>query len=88
MKAVFHRPIEGKLKTVTISKTPTDKYLASILCEVDGDVSQSSGNKILGIDLGLKDFAIDTFVGAQGLAPLRNLSVAFFFQSNVYYSKR
>ncbi|WZI66314.1 MAG: hypothetical protein HEQ35_31330 [Gloeotrichia echinulata IR180] len=43
VKAVFHRPIEGKLKTVTISKTPTDKYLASILCEVDGDVSQSSG---------------------------------------------
>ncbi len=25
IKAVFHRPIEGKAKTVTISKTPTDK---------------------------------------------------------------
>jgi len=58
IKAVFHRPIEGKVKTVTISKTPTDKYFASILCEVEGDTNQSSGDKTLGIDLGLKDFAI------------------------------
>lgn len=74
IKAVFHRPIEGKVKTVTISKTPTDKYFASILLEVDpsaslrvntersrgveGDASQLIGDKTLGIDLGLKDFAI------------------------------
>jgi putative transposase len=58
IKAVFHRPIEGKIKTVTISKTSTDKYFASVLCEVDSDVNQSNGNKILGIDLGLKDFAV------------------------------
>ncbi len=74
IKAVFHRPIEGKLKTVTISKTSTDKYFASILLEVDpsaslrvntersrgveGDTTQSLGDKTLGIDLGLKDFAI------------------------------
>ncbi len=58
IKAVFHRPIEGKLKTVTISKTATDKYFASILCEVEDNGSEPSGNKILGIDLGLKDFAI------------------------------
>ncbi|NMG11962.1 transposase, partial [Brasilonema sp. UFV-L1] len=58
VKAVFHRPIEGKVKTVTISKTPTDKYFASVLCEVEDNGSQLSGDKILGIDLGLKDFAI------------------------------
>jgi putative transposase len=58
IKTVFHRPIQGKLKTVTISKTPTDKYFASILCEVEDNSSEPSGNKILGIDLGLKDFAI------------------------------
>jgi putative transposase len=58
VKAVFHRPIEGKVKTVTISKTPTDKYFASILCEVEAEVNQLSGDKVLGIDLGLKDFAI------------------------------
>jgi putative transposase len=58
VKAVFHRPIEGKVKTVTISKTPTDKYFASILLSVDGKNNQSSGDQTLGIDLGLKDFAI------------------------------
>lgn len=65
VKAVFHRPIEGIIKTVTISKTPTDKYFASILCEIapaaiaaGGSDNQSCGDKILGIDLGIKDFAI------------------------------
>lgn len=58
VKAVFHRPIEGKIKTVTISKTPTDKYFASILLSNESSENQSSGDKILGIDLGLKDFAI------------------------------
>ncbi|MHC5719985.1 MAG: RNA-guided endonuclease InsQ/TnpB family protein, partial [Nostoc sp.] len=38
--------------------TPTDKYFASILCETKDSVSQSLGDKTLGIDLGLKDFAI------------------------------
>jgi putative transposase len=58
IKTVFHRPIEGKIKTVTISKTPTDKYFASILLSVEGEDNQSTGNKTLGIDLGLKDFAV------------------------------
>jgi len=58
IKAVFHREVTGKIKTVTISKTSTDKYYASILCEVEGTDIKQSGNKIIGIDLGLKDFAI------------------------------
>ncbi|MEH2417859.1 RNA-guided endonuclease InsQ/TnpB family protein [Nostoc sp.] len=58
VKTIFHRPIQGKIKTVTISKTPTDKYFASILCEVEGESNQSTGDKTLGIDLGLKEFAI------------------------------
>jgi putative transposase len=58
IKAVFHREVTGKIKTVTISKTPTDKYFASILCEMEGTDVKQSGDKIIGIDLGLKDFAI------------------------------
>jgi len=58
IKAVFHREVTGKIKTVTISKTSTDKYFASILCEVGGTDVKQSGDKIIGIDLGLKDFAI------------------------------
>ncbi len=58
IKAVFHRAVTGKIKTVTISKTSTDKYFASILCEVEETEVNLSGDKIIGIDLGLRDFAI------------------------------
>ncbi len=58
IKAVFHREIFGTIKTVTISKTPSYKYFASLLCETEHSVDSSCGDKTLGIDLGIKDFAI------------------------------
>ncbi|MEH2054531.1 RNA-guided endonuclease InsQ/TnpB family protein [Nostoc sp.] len=60
VKAKIHRPIEGKIKTVTVSKTPSGKYLASILTELDGENPVISEGKIYGIDLGLKHFAVVT----------------------------
>jgi putative transposase len=60
IKAKIHRPIEGKVKTVTISKTPSGKYFASILTEVEGDSPTAAEGKIYGIDLGLKHFAVVT----------------------------
>ncbi|GET44586.1 transposase [Microseira wollei NIES-4236] len=60
VKAKIHRPIEGKIKTVTISKTPSGKYLASILTEIEGEYPTISGGKIYGVDLGLKHFAVIT----------------------------
>lgn len=60
VKAKIHRPIEGKIKTVTISKTPSGKYFASILTEVDGEKPNISEGKIYGVDLGLKHFAVMT----------------------------
>ncbi len=59
VKAKLHRPIEGTIKTVTISMTPSGKYFASILCEREGNnPQQSTEGKVAGIDLGLKEFAI------------------------------
>jgi putative transposase len=59
VKAKFHRPIEGKIKTVTVSMTPSGKYYASVLMESEGDNrAPSTDGKVAGIDLGLKDFAI------------------------------
>ena len=58
LKAVFHREIVGTVKTGTISKTSSDKYFASILCETQDSNIQTNGDKTLGMDLGLKDFAI------------------------------
>lgn len=60
VKAKIHRPIEGKIKTVTVSKTPSGKYFASILTEVEGSNPTTSEGKIYGIDLGLKHFAVVT----------------------------
>jgi putative transposase len=74
VKAKIHRLIEGKIKTVTVSKTPSGKYLASILTEIEeqrglglcpsgataGENPVISEGKIYGIDLGLKHFAVVT----------------------------
>ncbi len=58
VKAKIHRSIEGRIKTVTVSKTPSGKYFASILAEVEGENPTASEGKILGIDLGVKDFCV------------------------------
>ena len=59
VKAKLHRPIEGKIKTVTVSLAPSGKYFASILTEVDGEWSEvSTQGKVAGVDLGLTHFAV------------------------------
>jgi putative transposase len=60
IEAKIHREIEGKIKTVTVSKTPSGKYLASILTEVEGEITPITEGKIYGIDLGIKHFAVVT----------------------------
>lgn len=52
VKAKVSKAINGKIKSVTVSKTSTDKYFASILFETD-DLSKVKKLKISGIDLGL-----------------------------------
>ena len=57
--AKLHRAIEGKIKTVTVSVTPSGKYFASMLTEVEGETPEiRTDGKVAGIDLGLTDFAI------------------------------
>ena len=58
VKAVFDRRYAGKIKTVTVTKDSSDRYFASIIYEVEACFLYENGNKILGIDLGIKDFAI------------------------------
>ena len=58
VKAVFDRRYLGKIKTVTVTKDSDDRYFAAIIYEVDACFIASNSNKILGIDLGIKDFAI------------------------------
>src|SRR5574344_1268453 len=61
IKARFHRKFEGCIKTAVITRTPTHKYFSSILVEVneqDAKAKPISENKAVGIDLGIKTFAV------------------------------
>jgi len=57
IKVNIHREVKGKIGKFTISKTPTGKYFVSILTEQEYKSSKKT-NKSVGIDLGLKNFAI------------------------------
>lgn len=58
---ILHREFKGEIKTVTISKTKTEKYFVSIL--VDTLINKQPLREVkestsVGIDLGIKDFCI------------------------------
>ena len=57
IKIVLHRQFKGLIKSVTISKTPSNQYYISILVDTENIKLPKNENKI-GIDLGLKEFAI------------------------------
>lgn len=59
IKASLHRFFSGVIKTCTVSKTPSNKYYISVL--VDNNIplpEKSEEGKEIGIDLGIKDYAI------------------------------
>ena len=59
VKAIIHRPIEGKIKTVTVSKNRCHQYFASVLFEVPQEKPElTTEGKAVGIDVGLTHFAI------------------------------
>lgn len=58
IKIVLHRKYKGKVKSVTISTTPSGKYFASVLCEVNQTIKLKKSGKKIGIDLGLKSFLV------------------------------
>ena len=70
IKIVLHRQFKGLIKSATISKTPSNQYYISILVDTENIQLPKNDNKI-GIDLGLKEFAIcsngDRFDNPQNL---------------------
>lgn len=61
IKIVLHRPINGTIKSATVSITPTGKYFVSILCEIKEEIPIKTPIKestTIGVDLGIKDFCI------------------------------
>jgi putative transposase len=58
---VLSRKFEGKIKTVTISKTPTGKYFASVMVDDGKELPVKppvTEDRTIGIDLGIADVAI------------------------------
>ena len=58
IKIVLHREMEGQMKNVTISKTPSGKYFASVLCEIEKNIKPKQTGGEIGIDLGLKSLIV------------------------------
>lgn len=53
-----HRELEGLIKSATISQTPSGKYYISILVEQEDKEKLPFTENQIGIDLGIKEFAI------------------------------
>ena len=61
IKINMHRDLVGVVKQATISFTPTGKYFVSILCDTKEDAPlkpRITEENSVGIDLGIKDFAV------------------------------
>jgi putative transposase len=56
LKIVLHRPLKGKIKTLTIQKSSTGKWYAAFSCEVEPERLSERPEQV-GIDVGLKTFA-------------------------------
>jgi putative transposase len=57
VSAVTHRKLEGKVKSITISKD-VDVWFVSVLCELPEKVVYYDPNNAVGIDLGINTFAV------------------------------
>lgn len=57
IKTIIHREVEGNIRYATISKTKTGKYFVSITTDFEVKKERTNNNQI-GIDVGIKDFAV------------------------------
>ena len=62
IKVKQHRlvPNDYRLKSVTVSKTPTGKYFASILYEFDKQIKPVEPNSFIGLDFSMKELYVDS----------------------------
>lgn len=58
VKIVEHRPHEGVIKSVVVSKERSCEYYASVLCDVEQPNTLPVTDKVVGIDLGLHDIIV------------------------------
>lgn len=59
-KIKISRPIQGSIKQITIKRTPTNKWYAYFICDNVIPKSFPETKKEVGIDVGIKSFAVDS----------------------------
>lgn len=58
VRCAVSKQIEGRILSATVSQNPSGKYFVAICC-TEGDIPQyESTGAVVGLDMGLKDFAI------------------------------
>lgn len=62
VKIKLHRQMIGTIKTVTITKTASNKYYVSILTEYENQVQPTVAKKVVGLDYAMSEF----FVSSEG----------------------
>jgi len=60
IRANIHREINGKVSSITVTRTPTGKYYASILCDdgLEAAAKPTYVTSVTGYDIGLTDYLI------------------------------
>ena len=87
IKIVQDRSNIGTIKNVTVSKTPSGKYYASLCCEVKHKPYKKTGSKI-GIDTGIKNLAIlSNSKVYENNKPLENALKDLVYSSRVFSKK-
>jgi putative transposase len=60
VRCKFSKQVKGRILNVTVSQVPSGKYYVSICCtDVEIPKHESTGN-IIGLDLGIREFAVDS----------------------------
>jgi putative transposase len=60
LRLFLSRPVEGKIKTVTVKRTSTGKWFVSFSCDEVQPKSFPVTEAAIGIDVGIKSFAVDS----------------------------
>ncbi|WP_254274855.1 transposase [Halomonas sp. 3H] len=64
IRARMHRKVEGRLKSITLTRTASGKHYASLLFDTEQvapePIQSVEGNKVIGLDMGLSHLAIDS----------------------------
>jgi len=60
LKLKLSRPIEGKIKAITIKRSPSNKWYACFSCDYVAEKKLPKSDKVIGIDVGIKSYLTDS----------------------------